>query len=128
MEVVAVLLSSVEHDPMNDTKPIIKSYPNNYLFHNNFFHYRKMQDYSYHLCIGYSVNQHRNYSPSSFNLKQSKNAPGTVYQESIFLLKAEYNTFFCKSCLFRFASVKSAITGFLRRISKVKTVNIEALG
>jgi len=81
-----------------------------------------MQDYSY-ICVQVLVLTNTRITPYSHYLKQLKNASGH-FPESIFLLKAEYNTFFA-SCLFRFASVKFAITGFLRRISKVKTVNIE---
>ena len=49
--------------------------------------------------------------------------PG-IFPYSIYLQQSECNTFFA-SCLFRFASVKFAKTGFLLRISEAKTVNIK---
>ena len=60
------------------------------------------------------------------NITQSKvkNYPGSFHREYI-PEKSRIQQFFYTSCLFHFASVKSAITGFLLRTNKVKTVNIE---
>ena len=93
------------------------------LFHNNLFHYRKMQDYSY-LNVSVMALTNLGITPHSHNLKQLKNAPGQFPVQRI-PIKSRIQHLFFASCLFRFASVKSALTGFLLRISKVKTVNIE---
>ena len=60
----------------------------------------------------------------SLNLKQLKNASGQFSVQHIPTIIRMEHLFFA-SCMFRFASVKFAITGFILRISKVKTVNIE---
>ena len=82
-----------------------------------------MQDYS---CIYVSgmVLTNTGITPSSHNTKQLKNASGQFSVQRIpTIIRMQH--FFYTSCLFRFASVKSALTGFFRKISKVKTVNIE---
>ncbi len=82
-----------------------------------------MQDYSY-IYVSGMVLTNTEITPRSHNLKQLKNASGQFSVQHIpTIIRMQH--FFYTSCLFRFASVKSAITGFLRRISKVKTVNIE---
>ena len=65
-------------------------------------------------------------TPRSYNLKQLKNASGQFSVQDI-PITSSMQHFFYTSCLFRFASVKFAITGLLRRKSKVKTVNYRAL-
>jgi hypothetical protein len=47
------------------------------------------------------------------------------FTEEYIPVKSRIQHLFFASCLFRFASVKFAKTGFLLRISKVKTVKIE---
>ena len=82
-----------------------------------------MQDYSYIFVSGMMLII-TGITPGSHNLKQLKNASGQFSVQHIpSIIRMQH--FFYTSYLFRFASVKSAITGFLRRISKVKTVNIE---
>ena len=82
-----------------------------------------MQDYS---CIYVSgkVLINTEITPHSHNLKQLKNSSGQFSVKHI-PIKSRMQHLFFASCLFRFASVNSAITGFLRRISKVKTLSIE---
>ena len=82
-----------------------------------------MQDYS-HIYAPGMVLTNTEIIPCSHNLKQLKNTPGQFPVQRI-PIKIRMQHFFYTSCLFRFASVKSALTGFLLRISKVKTVNIE---
>ena len=48
-----------------------------------------------------------------------------MFSQRVYYSKKRSATLILASCLFRFASVKFAKTGFLLRISKVKTVNIE---
>jgi len=82
-----------------------------------------MQDFSYIYVPG-MVLTNTGITPGSHNLKQLKNAPGQFPIQRIpTIIRMQH--FFYTSCLFRFASVKFAITGFLLRINKVKTVNIE---
>ena len=82
-----------------------------------------MQDYSY-IYVSGMVLTNTGITPSSHNTKQLNNASGQFSVQNIpTIIRMQH--FFYTSCLFRFASVKSALTGFLRRISKVKTVNIE---
>jgi len=47
------------------------------------------------------------------------------FTEEYIPVKSRIQHLFFASYLFRFASAKSALTGFLLQISKVKTVNIE---
>ena len=82
-----------------------------------------MQDYSFIFVAG-MVLTNTEITASSHNLKQFKNLPGSFHRDYIPVKRRMQHLFFA-SCLFRFASVKSARTGLLRRISKVKTVNIE---
>ena len=82
-----------------------------------------MQDYSY-LAVSGKVLTNTGITPHSHNLKQLKNASRQFPVKHI-PIKSRLQHLFFASCLFRFASVKSALTGFLPRISKVKTVNIE---
>ena len=82
-----------------------------------------MKDYPY-ICVPGMVLTNTGITPSSHNFKQLKNAPGHFSVQHI-PIKNRIQHFFNTSCLLHFASVKSAITGFLLRISKVKTVNIE---
>ena len=82
-----------------------------------------MQDYSY-IYVSGKVLTNTGITPHSHNLKQLKNASRQFPVKHI-PIKSRLQHLFFASCLFRFASVKSALTGFLRRISKVKTVNIE---
>ena len=82
-----------------------------------------MQDYPY-ICVPGMELTNTEITPGSHNFKQLKNASGQFPVQNIpTIIRMQH--FFYTSCLFRFASVKFAITGFLRRISKVKTVNIE---
>ena len=82
-----------------------------------------MQDYSY-ISVSVMVLTNTGITPSSHNLKQLKNASGQFSVQHIpTIIRMQH--FFFASCLFRFASVKFAVTGFLLRISKVKTVNIK---
>ena len=73
-----------------------------------------MQDYSY-IYVSSMVLTNTGITTSSRNLKQLKNASGQFFPEIILQLKSECNNFFFTSCLFRFASVKFAITGFYAR-------------
>ena len=82
-----------------------------------------MQDY-YYIYVSGKVLTNTGITPHSHNLKQLKNASRQFPVKHI-PIKIKLQHLFFASCLFRFASVKSALTGFLRRISKVKTVNIE---
>ena len=82
-----------------------------------------MQDYSYIYLPG-MVLSNPGITPRSHNLKQLINAPGLFTQRKYITVKSRIQYLFFTSCMFRFASVKSAITGLLRLISKVKTVNI----
>ena len=82
-----------------------------------------MRDYSY-IYVSGKVLTNNAITPHSHNLKQLKNASRQFPVKHIPINSRLQHLFFA-SCLFRFASVKSALTGFLRRISKVKTVNIE---
>jgi len=82
-----------------------------------------MQDYSY-ISVSVMVLTNTGITPSSHNLKQLKNASGQFSVQDI-PITSSMQHFFYTSCLFRFASVKFAKTGFLLRISKVKTVNNE---
>ena len=82
-----------------------------------------MQDYSY-IYVSGMVLTNTGITPSSHNLKQIKNASGQFSVQHIPTIISMQHFFFA-SFLFRFASVKFAITGFLLLISKVKTVNIE---
>ena len=83
-----------------------------------------MQGYSY-IYVSGMVLTNTGITPHSHNLKQLKNAPVQFSLTVYSYLKLNATLFFA-SCLFRFDSVKSAaITGFLRLISKIKTVNIE---
>jgi hypothetical protein len=82
-----------------------------------------MQDYSYIYVPG-MVLSNLGITPRSHNLKQLKNAPRQFPVQRI-PIKRRMQHFFYTSCLFRFASVKFAKTGFLLWISEVKTVNIE---
>ena len=82
-----------------------------------------MQDYSY-IYVSGMVLTNTGITPSSHNTKQLKNASGQFSVQRI-PIKSRIQHLFFASCLFRFASVKSVIVGFLLRISKVKTVNIE---
>ena len=82
-----------------------------------------MQDYSYIYVSGMMLTN-TGITPSSHNFKQLKNASGQFSVQHIpTIIRMQH--FFFASFLFRFASVKFTITGFLLRISKVKTVNIE---
>jgi len=67
-----------------------------------------MQDYSYIYVSGMVVTN-TVITPRSHNLKKLKNAPGQFYQTVYSYLKLNATLFFA-SCLFRFASVKSALT------------------
>jgi hypothetical protein len=82
-----------------------------------------MQDYSY-IYVSGMVLTNTEITPHSHNTKQLKNAPGHFFLK-VYSYKKQNATLFFRILSFCFASVKSAITGFLRRISKVKTVNIE---
>jgi len=82
-----------------------------------------MQDYSY-IYVSDMVLTNTGSTTGSHNLKQLKNAPGQFPVHHIPTIIRMQHLFFT-SCLFRFASVKFAITGFLLQISKVKTVNID---
>ena len=82
-----------------------------------------MQDYSY-IYVSGMVITNTAITPNSYNLKQLKNASGHFPVQRI-PIKSRIQHIFFASCLFRFASVKSVIVGFLLRISKVKTVKIE---
>ena len=81
-----------------------------------------MQDYSCIYVPG-MVLSNPGITPHSHNLKQLKNASGQFPVHPIPSIIRMQHLFFA-SCLFRFASVKFAITGFLLQIIKVKTVNI----
>ena len=82
-----------------------------------------MQDYSY-IYVSGMVLTNTGITPSSHNLKQLKNASGQFPVQHIpTIIRMQH--FFYTSCLFRFASVKFAITGFLLQISKVKTLSID---
>ena len=82
-----------------------------------------MQDYYYNYVSG-TVLTNTGFTPCSHNLKQLENAFRQFSVQHIpTIIRMQH--FFYTSCLLRFASVKSAITGFLHRVSKVKTVNIE---
>ena len=82
-----------------------------------------MQDYYYNYVSG-MVLINTGITPHSHNFKQLKNASGQFSVQHIpIIIRMQH--LFLASCLFRFASVNFAITGFLLRISKVKTVNIE---
>ena len=82
-----------------------------------------MQDYPY-IYVSGMVLTNTEITPSSHNLKQLKNA-SEQFPVKIIPIKSRIQHLFFAYCLFRFTSVKSTITGFLRRICKVKTVNIE---
>ena len=69
-----------------------------------------MQDYSYIFVLG-MVLTNTAITTCSHNLTQLKNAPGQFTVNHI-PIKRRMQHFFYTSCLFRFASVKSAITGF----------------
>ena len=69
-----------------------------------------MQDYSY-ICVPGMVLTNTGITPSSHNFKKLKNASGQFSVQHI-PIKRRLQHFFYTSCLFRFASVKSAITGF----------------
>ena len=78
----------------------------------------------FYIYVPVTVLTNTGITPSFHNLKQLKNAPG-LFTQKVYSYKNQNTTLIFASCLFRFASVKFAITGFLRRTSKVKTVNIE---
>ena len=82
-----------------------------------------MQDYSY-IYVSGMVLTNNAITPHSHNLKQLKNASRQFSVQHI-PIKSRMQHFFYTYCLLRFASVKSVITGFICRISKVKTVNIK---
>ena len=82
-----------------------------------------MQDYSY-IYVPVIVLTNTGFTPCSHNTKQRRNASGQFLRVGYSYYKQNTTLFFA-SCLFRFASVKSTITRFLLRISKVKTVNLE---
>ncbi len=69
-----------------------------------------MQDYSY-IYVSGMVLTNTEITPRSHNLKQLKNASGQFSREYI-PVKSRIQHLFFASCLFRFASVKSALTGF----------------
>jgi len=72
-----------------------------------------MQDYSYIFVPG-MVLTNTGITPHSHNLKQFKNAPG-MFSQRVYSVKSEVQHLIFASCLFRFASVKSALTGFYAR-------------
>ncbi|HIG77727.1 MAG TPA: hypothetical protein EYQ48_07550 [Candidatus Lambdaproteobacteria bacterium] len=67
-----------------------------------------MQDYSY-IYVSGMVLTNTVITPRSHNLKQLKNVPGQFPAQRI-PIKIRIQHFFYTSCLFRFASVKSALT------------------
>jgi len=69
-----------------------------------------MQDYSYIYVPG-MVLSNTGITPHSHNLKQLKNAPGQFFHLRYSYYKHNTTLIFA-SCLFRFASVNSALTGF----------------
>ena len=69
-----------------------------------------MQDYSYIYVPG-TVLTNPGITPSSHNLKQLKNASGQFSVQHI-PIKIRMQHLFFASCLFSFASVNSALTGF----------------
>jgi len=67
-----------------------------------------MQDYSY-IYVSGMVLTNTGITPHSHNTKQLKNAPG-MFSQRVYYCKKRSATLIFASCLFRFASVKSALT------------------
>ena len=69
-----------------------------------------MQDYSY-IYVSVMVLTNTAITPASHNTKQLKNASGQFPIKHIpIIIRIQHLFFFLSSCLFRFASVKSALT------------------
>ena len=82
-----------------------------------------MQDYSY-IYVSGMVLTNTGITPSSHNFKQLKNAPGHFFLK-VYSYKKQNATLIFRILSVSFCSCKICINRILRRISKVKTVNIE---
>ena len=100
--------SSFEHDVNTTATLQIKTKKLIIFFIITSFHYCKMQDCSYIYVPGL-VLSNPGITPSSHITKQLKKAPGSIRGEYI-PVKSRMQHFFYTNCLFRFASVKSALT------------------
>jgi hypothetical protein len=104
----AVSSSFVAHDPRRTTMPTIKTIQNSKFFIITSLHNKKMQ-YYYNTYVSGMVKTNTKITPRSHNLKQLKNAPGQFSVQHIpTIIRMQH--FFFASCLFRFASLKSALT------------------